>query len=708
MPSQAPRPRTNPFARPRPSRRRGPRAGTWARAALAITFFFSTGSLPGIARSQPVVSASSDVTIDLGAGVVAADDDVSVDNQLGIVLLEGLGGLPSQTDVVAYGQELGGVRLFAVDTTVDLGGLVARRGDVVRWNGQSYSIAFDASAEGVPTGAVVDAVSLAPGGYLLSFDTTVDLGSGVVAHDEDLVRWSSSTGAFTIVLSGAAIGIPRALDVDGAQDLGGGAFLLSFDTAGTVLGVTFDDDDVLRLEGGVLTVEFDGSAAHAAWGAADLDAVLVPEPGVAIGLLMGACALGRWARRRPRTSRLAAGLTTFIAAGVAGAVDGVQEVNQTCAVQTGCFSGDSPGFPVTIDGAAGNSYRLTSDLVTPSVNVSGVLVLADRITVDLGGFELTRSDCRGQETCPVVPGIAVAGIGVPQLTGGTTAHEVTVRNGVIRGMGGWGVRVDERAHVHDLAISSCAGGISTSAGSRIHDNVSEGNDSVGIVAGRGSTVRDNVARLNGDIGILVDTGSILIGNTTHENQGDGLRATGSAVARRNTAILNTGDGLDLGTNATATGNLARSNDGVGIRAGAGSHLSGNTANTNGGSGIEAGDGSVLEGNLARNNGATGMFLGVAVTVRGSSATDNTGDGIFVSSGSTVTDNAAHGNGGDGIQAGTDSLVHRNNARLNGGYGLQLSAGSGYRENVVNDNTTGTVLSGVNLGNNVCNGNTTCP
>jgi hypothetical protein len=44
------------------------------------------------------------------------------------------------------------------------------------------------------------------------------------------------------------------------------------------------------------------------------------------------------------------------------AAEGIAEINQTCAVQTGCFAGDSPGFPVTIDGSAGGSYRLTSDL----------------------------------------------------------------------------------------------------------------------------------------------------------------------------------------------------------------------------------------------------------------------------------------------------------------------------------------------------------
>ncbi len=41
------------------------------------------------------------------------------------------------------------------------------------------------------------------------------------------------------------------------------------------------------------------------------------------------------------------------------ATDGVLEINQTCAVQTGCFAGDTAGFPVEIDVAG--SYRLTSN-----------------------------------------------------------------------------------------------------------------------------------------------------------------------------------------------------------------------------------------------------------------------------------------------------------------------------------------------------------
>jgi hypothetical protein len=37
------------------------------------------------------------------------------------------------------------------------------------------------------------------------------------------------------------------------------------------------------------------------------------------------------------------------------AVDGVLEINQTCAVQTGCFAGDTAGFPVTIGASRARS-----------------------------------------------------------------------------------------------------------------------------------------------------------------------------------------------------------------------------------------------------------------------------------------------------------------------------------------------------------------
>lgn len=246
---------------------------------------------------QLVVSASPDVTIDLGASVVTTDEDVAVDNQLGIVMLENLGALPDSSDVIALGLDVNGDRLIAFDTTTSLtGGVVARPGDVVRYDGASYSIEFDASAAGIPIGVMTDATSLTAGGLLLSFDTTVDLGGGLVVDDEDLVTWNGST--FSLLFDGSAEGLDTALDIDAAQSLGGGAFAMSFDTTGEIAGLVFDDEDVVKFDGTNWTLVFDASAADSNWAAADLDAVIVPEPATGLALLFGCMGLAGLASLR--------------------------------------------------------------------------------------------------------------------------------------------------------------------------------------------------------------------------------------------------------------------------------------------------------------------------------------------------------------------------------------------------------------------------
>ena len=89
-----------------------------------------------------------------------------------------------------------------------------------------------------------------------------------------------------------------ALDLDAGHDLGGGAYATSFDTAGEVGGIVFDDEDVLRFDGITWTVEFDGSTENSNWAAADLDAVMVPEPSVGWMLFAGVPGLVAFARTR--------------------------------------------------------------------------------------------------------------------------------------------------------------------------------------------------------------------------------------------------------------------------------------------------------------------------------------------------------------------------------------------------------------------------
>jgi hypothetical protein len=268
--------------------------------ALCIAFSIMTAlGVPGTTVAQEIVSASPDVTIDLGSGVVAADHDVAVDNQQGIVVIENLGALPQASDVIALGLDANGDRFIAFETTTALpGGLTARPGDIIRYDGISYSTEFDASAAGLPSGVATDAVSLSSGGLLLSFDITADLGGGLVVTDEDLVEWDGST--FTLIFDGSSQGVDTALDIDAAQAVGGGAFLMSFDTTGVVSGIVFDDEDVLRFDGANWSMEFDASAANSAWSAADLDAVMVPEPAFGILLVFGAVGLTGLAKLKRR------------------------------------------------------------------------------------------------------------------------------------------------------------------------------------------------------------------------------------------------------------------------------------------------------------------------------------------------------------------------------------------------------------------------
>ena len=257
--------------------------------AFSVVIFIMSGpGTPRTALAQEIVSASPDITIDLGASVIAADEDVAVDNQLGVVIIENLGSLPDASDVTALGLDVNGDRFISFETTTALsGGVIARPGDVVRYDGAMYSIEFDASAAGLPDGVRTDATSLSASGLLLSFDTTVNLGGGFVASDEDLVVWDGTS--FGLLLDGSTAGIAAALDIDAAQDVGGGQFLLSFDTSGEVGGIVFDDEDVLRFDGLNVSwsLEIDHSATSSDWTAADLDAFMVPEAESGLMLAFG-------------------------------------------------------------------------------------------------------------------------------------------------------------------------------------------------------------------------------------------------------------------------------------------------------------------------------------------------------------------------------------------------------------------------------------
>ncbi len=85
---------------------------------------------------------------------------------------------------------------------------------------------------------------------------------------------------------------------------------------------------------------------------------------------------------RPGISFVLAPLAALVASGPGYAVDGVAQINSACATSSvGCFLGDSGGFPVTISGAAGKSYRLTGDLEVNTTNIDVIVISANDVSL---------------------------------------------------------------------------------------------------------------------------------------------------------------------------------------------------------------------------------------------------------------------------------------------------------------------------------------
>lgn len=276
----------------------------------------------------------------------------------------------------------------------------------------------------------------------------------------------------------------------------------------------------------------------------------------------------------------ATALLALVAPHTAHGVEGVLQINQTCAVNSGCFAGDTAGFPVAV--TATGSYRLTSNLVVPDENTTAILVSANNVTVDLNGFHVS-----GPTTCTTGPTVCSPTGGGDGIDAGFTSG-ITVRNGHITGTGAFGVRL-------------------LGSHNRVEGITMRNIGFQGIRVGSHSTVKDCRAFATGHIGISAGAAVVVVGN---------------AVAR------------------------------------SGNH------------------------------------------------------GIFANSG-VVEDNAVTFSGVDGINTAANGtpaplLVRSNSSTNNLGRGLYLRPESGYADNVISGNSIGTVLGGVEMGTNLCNGNTTCP
>ncbi|MBY0401127.1 right-handed parallel beta-helix repeat-containing protein, partial [Myxococcota bacterium] len=286
------------------------------------------------------------------------------------------------------------------------------------------------------------------------------------------------------------------------------------------------------------------------------------------------------------------------------ASDGVLEINQTCAIQAGCFAGDAAGFPVTITTAG--SYRLTSNLVVPNENTTGIQVNDGNVSIDLAGFEI-----RGPVVCDGTPLVCTpgtgTGTGIRSASGPPALYGISVRNGSIRGMGSAGLILANQSIVTNL---------------RVHSN-----SLVGISVGGGSIVSGNAVFQNGASGIATLSGSSVSGNSAYQNRGNGILAALGSTVSGNTTYQNEDNGIESGSSSVVSSNAAYDNGLAGIRAGTASTVSGNTAYSNGDYGIFSGRGSIASGNAVRLNADYGMYLDFQSGYRENVITGNTAGSV---------------------------------------------------------------------------------
>lgn len=196
--------------------------------------------------------------------------------------------------------------------------------------------------------------------------------------------------------------------------------------------------------------------------------------------------------------------------------EGVLEINQACAEGSGCFSGDSAGFPVEINSPG--SYALTGSLDVPS-GVDGISVNADNVRIDLGGFVL-----RGPVSCTGTPPTC-DDAGFDSGVDAGAQSGVVVHGGAVIGFAGNGIDVGPNGSAFDLKTTeNGSNGVGMVGPGRAYNIESYRNEEDGFLVGDGTELRDVMALDNGRDGIDTGNYATVSGATVRGNADRGINA----------------------------------------------------------------------------------------------------------------------------------------------------------------------------------------
>jgi len=237
--------------------------------------------------------------------------------------------------------------------------------------------------------------------------------------------------------------------------------------------------------------------------------------------------------------------------------DGATEINQACAVTTGCGNGDAPGFPVTV---LEGRYVLTSDLVTADPSQTAIQVDGEFAWIDLRGFTIA-----GPTTC-TSPGPVCTpsggGAGIYTESAGST----NVVNGTVRGFGTDGIAANDNCRIQDVLVTGNGRhGLNTGSGCVIRRVRAVRNGAAGIVTSDNGVLAHNLADGNGASGLAGDAGSVIVGNASDGNGSEGIVGqVGGNVIRDNQARGNVLYGIVASGGAIVEGNTVADNGALGL------------------------------------------------------------------------------------------------------------------------------------------------
>jgi hypothetical protein len=163
--------------------------------------------------------------------------------------------------------------LFSLTDAQTVGGIAFADEDIIKFDGQSFSLFFDGSDVGCTSSDLFAFTLLDSDTLLLAFSTTLTLG-GISVAPQDIVRFdatslgSTTAGTFSLYFDGSDVGLTTTAEpLDAVSVLGDGRILLSTTGNPSVTGISGADEDILAFTptslgnttAGAWSLYFDGS-----------------------------------------------------------------------------------------------------------------------------------------------------------------------------------------------------------------------------------------------------------------------------------------------------------------------------------------------------------------------------------------------------------------------------------------------------------------